>query len=171
MQLIHIWFSFKQWFSVIKFCHDTPNAPNVHGCGITGVKENFWSSVPQCYNLQQIIEETYIEEELNVLYMVLIVNLYSTLGNERAWFFFKFRFLSFVNYSVLQLLFSPNLVVFLLWDTDRALLWTIQANGFFNFFLNFFKFIYLIYICIFFIFITITFFPDLWIHLYLVIEL
>ena len=88
MQLIYIWFPFKQWFSVIKFCHDTPNTPNVHSCGITTLKENFWSSVPQCYNLKQVekvhacmARKTCKKQEKCY---VLTMQLYSIFGNTRA---------------------------------------------------------------------------------------
>lgn len=44
----------KRYFllSTKHFCKYAANTPEVHGGGIAGLKQDFWSSVPQCDDLQ-----------------------------------------------------------------------------------------------------------------------
>ena len=72
VKLIYIRFSFKQWFSVIKFSHNASNTPNIHSCGITRMKEYLWSPIPQCYHLKQ---KQKIKKKLKFVAEMIIISL------------------------------------------------------------------------------------------------
>ena len=50
-QLVHLILPREQGFPCKQLCEDTPNRPDVHGCGVCRPKQDFWRAVPQRHNL------------------------------------------------------------------------------------------------------------------------